>query len=164
MKGSVSAKAGKLGILVGLAKQRTNELRESLIRVRNERDSNKGRIQELEQLLTTFKDEYNPNFNDEGVKRAVRAWEDYAARDKPDANEALDRDLDEISKPDTENGLNWDEYEGDDQENETDVRECCPMSLSSFLRDTDFSQSTSSKTTSHQASAPGSTKSFVTCA
>ncbi|KAK6436809.1 hypothetical protein LTR95_006999 [Oleoguttula sp. CCFEE 5521] len=115
VKGSVSSKAGKLGLLVGLAKQRTNELRESLIRVRNERDANKGRLQDLEKLLTTFKEEYNPNFNDEGVKRAVRAWEDYAAKGKAESNDALDRDLDEISKEDGENGLNWDEYESEEK-------------------------------------------------
>ena len=122
IKGNVGAKAGKLGMLVGLARQRTDELKDSLIRVRNERDSYKGRIQDLEGLLSTFKEEYNPNFNDEGVKRAVRAWEDYAARDKSEPDAAHDRDLDEITKSDKDNGLDWEEYE-DSEEAETDVRE-----------------------------------------
>ncbi|KAF2837714.1 hypothetical protein M501DRAFT_135375 [Patellaria atrata CBS 101060] len=107
---------GKLGILASLAKNRITELSSSLSRVRNERDSTRERLNELEGILTRFKEEYNPNFNDEGVKRAVRAWENYAARDKgSDDNAALDRDLDEILKPDAENGLNWEEFEEADQ-------------------------------------------------
>ena len=104
-------KIGKMGVLVGLARQRTEELRETLEKTRSERDSTRNRLAELESLLTTFKEEYNPNFNDEGVKRAVRAWEDYAARDKglaPDA--AHDRDLDAMIKSDKDNGLDWEEY------------------------------------------------------
>ncbi|KAK5128553.1 hypothetical protein LTR85_003224 [Meristemomyces frigidus] len=122
VRGNVPKKAGKLGVLVGLAKQRTEELRETLERVRGERDSSTSRLQELEGILSTFKEEYNPNFNDEGVKRAVRAWEDYAARDKgPEPEAAHDRDLDAITGSDKDNGLDWEEYEGDDEsESETD--------------------------------------------
>ncbi|WPH02867.1 Hypothetical protein R9X50_00573500 [Acrodontium crateriforme] len=135
VRGANSPKAGKLGVLVGLAKQRTEELRTSLERVRRERDSSKSRLQELENLLSTFKEEYNPNFNDEGVKRAVRGWEDYAARDKgPESEPALDRDLDEITKSDKENGLDWDEYEGD-EENEIDVLYSFENYLPPFLRE-----------------------------
>jgi protein kinase C substrate 80K-H len=102
---------GKLGMLVTLAKQRTEELRTNLERVVKERDDAQSRLKELEAMLTTFKEEYNPNFNDEGVKRAVRAWEDYAARDKPMDNDlALERDLKEVIKPDSENGLTWSDW------------------------------------------------------
>ncbi|GAB7364574.1 hypothetical protein MBLNU230_g5381t1 [Neophaeotheca triangularis] len=112
VKGSVSEKAGKVGVLVGLGQQRTLELRESLQRVRDERDQGRQHLQELEGILSTFKEEYNPNFNDEGVKRAVRAWEDYAARDKgPQPDAAHDRDLDAITKSDKENGLDWEQFE-----------------------------------------------------
>ncbi|KAK3118027.1 hypothetical protein LTR53_000064 [Teratosphaeriaceae sp. CCFEE 6253] len=120
VKGAVQ-KVGKMGVFIGLAKQRTEELRESLGRVRKERDSSRGRLQEVEGILSTFKEEYNPNFNDEGVKRAVRAWEDYAARDKgaePDA--AHDRDLDAIGQSDKDNGVDWDEYQGG-EDSDTDV-------------------------------------------
>ncbi|KAF2772810.1 mannose 6-phosphate receptor domain-containing protein [Teratosphaeria nubilosa] len=131
-------KAGKLSQLSGLAKNRISELREALIRVRGERDSSKSRLQELETILSTFKEEYNPNFNDEGVKRAVRAWEDYAARDKgPEPDAAHDRDLDAITKDDKENGINWDDYEGDDESSDTDVlyafENYLPASLRSWL-------------------------------
>lgn len=121
VRGSSEQKGGKVGVLIQLARERTEELRSSLIRVREERDSSRGRLQELETILEVFKEEYNPNFNDEGVKRAVRAWEDYAARDKgPDPEPALDRDLDEITGTDQENGLVWEEYAGE-EESDTDV-------------------------------------------
>lgn len=101
-------------VLAGLAKQRIEELREALINVRSQRDSGRARIQELETILSTFKQDYNPNFNDEGVKRTVRSWEEYAARDRSSegGDAAHDRDLDEITKPDHETGaINWNEWE-----------------------------------------------------
>lgn len=111
-----SAKMGKLGVLVGLAKQRTQELREALTTTREDRDSSKDRVKELEAILSTFKEEYNPNFNDEGVKRAVRAWEDYAARDKgPESNPASDRNLIELVKSDEDNGIDWESFSGDEE-------------------------------------------------
>lgn len=112
---------GKLGMLATLAKQRTAELRMNLERVVKERDDAQSRLKELESMLTTFKEEYNPNFNDEGVKRAVRAWEDYAARDKlSDADSAVERDLKEIMKEDSENGLTWTDFERE----ESDIDVC----------------------------------------
>jgi protein kinase C substrate 80K-H len=122
---------GKMGVLVSLAKQRTDELRNHLVRLRQERDTSKGRVHELETILSAFKEEYNPNFNDEGVKRAVRAWEDYAARDKTgDDTLAHDRDLDEVTKTDKENGLDWDSYLEAEAE---DVEVCEFLSLSLSL-------------------------------
>ncbi|TKX25665.1 glucosidase 2 subunit beta [Elsinoe australis] len=104
-------KAGEISLLVNQAKDRAQELRTNLIRVREERETAKSRLEELEKLLSAFKEEYNPNFNDEGVKRAVRAWEDYAARDKPAISDAAhDRDLDEITKSDEESGFSWDSF------------------------------------------------------
>jgi protein kinase C substrate 80K-H len=115
---------GRMGMLVTLAKQRTEELRTSLERVKAERDDAQTRLQELEAMLTKFKEDYNPNFNDEGVKRAVKSWEDYAARDKPLVEEALDRDLIEILKEDSENGLNWLEWQDEHKESDIDVCMC----------------------------------------
>ncbi|KAK3696176.1 hypothetical protein LTR37_018078 [Vermiconidia calcicola] len=127
-------KGGKMGVLIGLARDRTEDLREHLVRVRDERDSSRSRLQEVESILSTFKEEYNPNFNDEGVKRAVRAWEDYAARDKgPEPKAALDRDLEELTKTDKENGLDWDEYEAE-EETDTDVLYAFENYLPSSLR------------------------------
>lgn len=113
----VGSGSGRAGVLAGLAKARVEELRSNLLDVRKQRDALNDRLQELEATLSALKDEYNPNFNDEGVKRAVRAWEDYAAREKEGKWEAAkDRDLDEITKPDDEtNGINWTDWEsGDD--------------------------------------------------
>ena len=123
---------GKVGSLVQLAKDRMVELREALIEVRGERDLGRSRVEELEGILHTFKMEYNPNFNDEGVKRAVRAWEDYAARDKAAiGSDARDRDLDEIVKSEDEAGpIVWADY-ADEEEGDADVR---MFHLSSHLK------------------------------
>jgi protein kinase C substrate 80K-H len=122
----------KVNVLAGLAKERVEELRETLIDVRAQRDMIKERMGELEAMLTKFKEEYNPNFNDEGVKRAVRSWEEYAAKDKVgDTEEAYERDLDEIVKPDdAEGGVNWAEW--DTVEEESDV-EVCTSALPTLL-------------------------------
>ncbi|OCK86345.1 hypothetical protein K432DRAFT_284854 [Lepidopterella palustris CBS 459.81] len=109
-------KGGKITVLASLAKERISELVYNLGKVRAERDAARERIQELEGILSTFKEEYNPNFNDEGVKRAVKAWEDYAAKDRgSDADAAHDRDLDEMLKSDAENGLVWEEFEATEE-------------------------------------------------
>jgi protein kinase C substrate 80K-H len=116
-----AGKGGKITVLSSLAKERINELTENVNRVRDERDAAKNRINELEEILKRFKEEYNPNFNDEGVKRAVKAWEDYAAQDRPGPNEALDRDLDEILNPQSESAIKWEEFETV-EETDVDVR------------------------------------------
>ncbi|EUC31033.1 hypothetical protein COCCADRAFT_38823 [Bipolaris zeicola 26-R-13] len=110
-----AGKTGKVTVLAGLAKQRIQELTDNINRLRNERDSARARVADLEGMLTRFKEEYNPNFNDEGVKRAVQAWENYAAQDRPGPNDALDRDLDDILKPDSENAIIWDDFEKVDE-------------------------------------------------
>ncbi|KAI9833205.1 MAG: hypothetical protein M1819_003828 [Sarea resinae] len=118
----VQGKASRINVLAGLAKGRIDELRENLINVRKDRDANKARLKELETILSTFKEEYNPNFNDEGVKRAVRRWEEYAARGlEADIDAAHERDLDEVTKPDGETGgIRWEDWEGE-EEGDADV-------------------------------------------
>ncbi|KAI1276935.1 glucosidase II beta subunit-like protein-domain-containing protein [Xylaria sp. FL0933] len=113
---------GKLGVLAGLAKARVNELREALADVVGERQMLREKVAELEGILSAFKEEYNPNFNDEGVKKAVRAWEDYAAKKAEGIEEALsESDLEEIMKEDSESsGINWDEFE-DEGITDTDI-------------------------------------------
>ncbi|KAL3478233.1 glucosidase II beta subunit-like protein-domain-containing protein [Aspergillus californicus] len=110
-------KTGKVNVLAGLAKDRVEELRNALVEVRKERDEIRSRVQELEGVLSTFKVEYNPNFNDEGVKRAVRSWEDYAAHGTVETilNAARDRDWDSIAQQDSEqSGVNWEQWENED--------------------------------------------------
>jgi protein kinase C substrate 80K-H len=108
---------GKVGALANLAKSRVDELRNSLVDVRRQRDEAREHVKELVDILAKLKVEYNPNFNDEGVKRAVRSYEDYAAREQgtEDVNGAVDRDLDEISKADgADNGVNWEHWENEE--------------------------------------------------
>jgi protein kinase C substrate 80K-H len=112
------SKGSRVNVLAALAKGRVEELRGSLSDVRGQRDDAKNKVRDLELILSTFKEEYNPNFNDEGVKRAVKAWEDYAAT-KGSAGEegsgAIERDLEEILKPDgEEHGIKWEEWEAED--------------------------------------------------
>ncbi|KAL7622665.1 hypothetical protein AAE478_008179 [Parahypoxylon ruwenzoriense] len=114
--------SGKLGVLAGLAKTRVNELRDTLSKVMGERHKLAARVSELEGILAAFKEEYNPNFNDEGVKKAVRAWEDYAAKRVGEAVEEFnDMDILEVMKEDSEeSGINWEEYE-EDEGTDTDI-------------------------------------------
>lgn len=116
---------GKLGVLAGLAKKRVSELREMLGSVADQRDHLQSRVNELEEILKKFKEEYNPNFNDEGVKAAVKGWEDYAAKVADGESFVVDEsDLVEIVKEDGENsGINWKEFE-EDETSDTDICEC----------------------------------------
>ncbi|KEF59148.1 uncharacterized protein A1O9_03992 [Exophiala aquamarina CBS 119918] len=114
---------GKLAVLIGLARSRVEELRGHLETTKKQRDAMVGRVTELEKLLAALKDEHNPNFNDEGVKRAVRGWEDYAARDTDDSwTDAEDRDLFAVMAIDSDaNGINWNEFQEEPTEPESDV-------------------------------------------
>lgn len=122
-------KKGRVSMLAGLAKTRVEELRTALVDTRAQRDKSRERVAELESILSTFKEEYNPNFNDEGVKRAVRGWEEYAAKSAEDGGDAgQDRDLDSITKPDNEeSGIDWQVWE-----NEEDTEAKGEVTLSKF--------------------------------
>lgn len=115
-------KKGKVNVLAQLAKGRVEELRNALVEVRKERDDTRSRLRELEEILSKFKVEYNPNFNDEGVKRAVRSWEEYVAREDFGSGGsgsvgAIERDLDEISKADSDvSGIDWQRWENEEDE------------------------------------------------
>ncbi|KAI1333517.1 glucosidase II beta subunit-like protein-domain-containing protein [Xylariaceae sp. FL0016] len=127
---------GKLGVLAGLAKTRVGELRDGLSKLMGERTQLQDRVTELEGILSAFKEEYNPNFNDEGVKKAVRSWEDYAAKKVDEVKEAIDEgDLLEIMKEDSEtSGINWKEFE-DDEVTDTDILYSFEAYLPGPLRD-----------------------------
>lgn len=114
------AGTGKLGQLVVLARGRINELRDALGLVINQRDELKVKVAELEGILAAFKEEYNPNFNDEGVKKAVRAFEDYAAKVVDKADEAKDGVTEVLEEDSESNGINWAEYD-DVEVTDTDI-------------------------------------------
>ncbi|KAJ5902317.1 Glucosidase 2 subunit beta [Penicillium taxi] len=133
---------GKVSALSGIAKGRIGELREGLVTLRQQRDEARERVKELEGILSTFKVEYNPNFNDEGVKRAVRSWEDYAVRGLvEDGNSAEDRDLNEIAKPDgKDSGIDWEHWDNqEDGCNDSDLiykfAAYLPPTLVEFIED-----------------------------
>ncbi|KAJ5727141.1 Glucosidase 2 subunit beta [Penicillium malachiteum] len=133
---------GKVNALAGVAKARVQELRENIVELRQQRDETHHRMKELEEILSTFKVEYNPNFNDEGVKRAVRSWEDYAARELGDGiNDAKERDLDEIVKVDgKDSGVDWEHWENEedgcaDSDLVFKVAAYLPPSLVAFLEE-----------------------------
>jgi protein kinase C substrate 80K-H len=151
-----AGKGGKLGVLTSLAKDKVNDLTDSLRTVKDERDAAKSKITELEAILKRFKEEYNPNFNDEGVKRAVKAWEDYAASQPVETDgSARDRDLEDLMNPSSESAIKWDEYE-DNEESDVELRRPPPSHATTSLTS---HQCTDLKNTSRPRSAPGSTKS-----
>lgn len=124
-----SAGGGKVGVLMGVAKARVDELRNTLQNVLQQRDELKGKVDELETILSKFKEEYNPNFNDEGVKAAVKAYEDYAAREDELLEKMPDSEVQDILKEDSEtSGVNWKEFEGVEG-SDTDVCESCMLGL-----------------------------------
>ncbi|KAI5776844.1 glucosidase II beta subunit-like-domain-containing protein [Geopyxis carbonaria] len=100
----------KVTVAVQLAKERVEEYKSLLGNLKNDRDEAERKLDITESILKTFKDEYNPNFNDEGVKRAVRAWEEYLAAGNGvgEKNAAQDRDLEDIMN---EDGIDWEDIE-----------------------------------------------------
>lgn len=114
-----TGKVSKLSTLATVAKKRIDQLRHTLSRLASERDVLEQKVRDLEAILSNFKDEYNPNFNDEGVKRAVKSWEDYAARKsskESENSEPEDFDLDELLEEDgEEHGINWNEWLAEEQ-------------------------------------------------
>ncbi|CAK7271159.1 hypothetical protein SEPCBS119000_004458 [Sporothrix epigloea] len=136
--GSGAKAGGKLGLLVVLAKQRVTELRETLEKVLDHRDDLQDKVDELETILRKFKEQYNPNFNDDGVKAAVHAWEDYAAKAAAQKSSAPPEvDTYAVLKEDSEKtGINWAAFETED-ETETDVlysfEAYLPQSVRAFI-------------------------------
>ncbi|KAK4223725.1 putative glucosidase 2 subunit beta precursor [Podospora fimiseda] len=129
-------KGGKLGVLLGVAKTRVSELRNTLDKVLDQRDDLQDRVDQLEELLSKLKEEFNPNFNDEGVKAAVKGWEDYAASNTGEKKSDLaDSDIMEVLKEDGEtSGINWAEFESDDS-SDADIVYNLEAYLPSFARD-----------------------------
>ncbi|KEY75201.1 hypothetical protein S7711_01640 [Stachybotrys chartarum IBT 7711] len=126
---------GKLGVLVTLAKKRVQELRDTLDKVLDQRDDLADKVEELETILKKFKEEYNPNFNDEGVKAAVKAFEDYSAKEAAGVPVDLsDTDILEVLKEDSEsNGVNWKEFE-EAPADDTDILYTFEAYLPDFMR------------------------------
>ncbi|RKF78018.1 Glucosidase 2 subunit beta [Golovinomyces cichoracearum] len=133
-------KEKKINVLANLITMRFDQLRQALSGVVSKSNALQKRVDELEKILSAFKEDYNPNFNDEGVKRAVKAWEDYAATQKAAENEAPEYeeyDIDVILKEDNEGqGINWDEFKSTE---DSDALSCLkfeeylPVSLRNWI-------------------------------
>lgn len=113
---------GKLGVLLGLAKDRVEELREALRLVTEDREIMRGKKNELEAILAQLKQDHDPNSKDEVVNAAVKSFEDWTAREaSADQSEFLETDINEILKEDDEtNGVNWKAFE--EHQDDTDIR------------------------------------------
>lgn len=105
-------KPGSRVSVTQVAKEKVEELRKLLAKVKDERDIAEERLERAEAVLRLLKEEYNPNFNDEGVKRAVRSWEEYLADEEQKRDPAEDMDLNAVLDEET----NWDELAGPEEE------------------------------------------------
>lgn len=106
---------GPVSVMVSLVRDRIEELKQALIDVREDRNSLKKRLAQVEEMLTRLKEEHDPYLLDKGVKGVVQSWEEYSTRDKvADRGETLDKDVEELLKSDEENGINWEEWKDDD--------------------------------------------------
>lgn len=119
-----SLRATRTTVLAKLAKARVEELRTTLQKEVEKKTTAAKKLAQLEGILSAFKTEYNPNFNDEGVKRAVKAWEDYVADMTP--GQSLleeDQDLEVVLKGDSEetSGINWEEWEKEEEESDVEA-------------------------------------------
>ncbi|EPS35970.1 hypothetical protein H072_10613 [Dactylellina haptotyla CBS 200.50] len=95
--------------LLKFAQDRLQEYKENLRTLQAQKETLEYQLESAEKILSTFKDEYNPNFNDEGVKRAVKSWEDYLSM-KPvkDENEAdFKADVETLMHEE----VNWDDWQ-----------------------------------------------------
>ena len=117
----------RVSVVTQVAKEKVEELQKLLAKVRGERDLAEERLEKAEAMLRLLKEEYNPNFNDEGVKHAVRSWEEYLAGGEQKRNPAEDRDFNAVLNEET----NWDELAGPEEE---EVSERMTSSFADFLK------------------------------
>ena len=101
----VKARASKMNGVKEVAQSRIEELRFQLGKLRDEGENLRQRLTEVEMIVQGLKDTYNPNFNDEGVKGAIRKWDDYVAVERDMRSRAEERDLEELINGDD---IDWD--------------------------------------------------------
>ncbi|KAK6513813.1 hypothetical protein TWF506_008246 [Arthrobotrys conoides] len=105
--------------LLDYSKGKLSDHQEKLSKLFDEAQRLKEELDKTEKILKTFKDEYNPNFNDEGVKRAVNSWEDYLAA-KTTEDVVTGDYLSEVTNLMYEIHP-WDDYEPEDDDIAQDV-------------------------------------------
>lgn len=115
-----SGAQGKFSALIERAKGRAKQLRDGLEDAVTERDRLQTSLQELERMLGKLLKDYNPNFNDEGVKAAVKAYQDYAARQDGAAEEqGTQQKVDQLLQEEADSGqdgFGWAQFEEAAQE------------------------------------------------
>lgn len=119
----VRSKKGGVSELANIAKKKVDDLQRALEIVSGQRDDHLSHLEELEGILSKFKEEYNPNFNDEGVKRAVRSWEEYAVQqEEKDGPADGSQELDELLDAKREGSdIDWEQWENAEEETETSL-------------------------------------------
>lgn len=120
---------GKMAVLKGLVGEKVGFFKESLAYLKGQREQERARVLELEALLASFKAAVGSSPSDEGVKHAVKAWDDYSARGKPAAEEARDRDADDLIAT-SDDGISWEEFESEEPQGlagDIETRECSPL-------------------------------------
>ncbi|KAK6498925.1 hypothetical protein TWF481_011496 [Arthrobotrys musiformis] len=96
--------------LLDYSKEKVQDYQQKLLKLVDEAQRLREELEKTEKILKTFKEEYNPNFNDEGVKRAVNGWEDYLASKSQEENILSGDYLSEVT--DLAYGHhNWEDYE-----------------------------------------------------
>ncbi|KAI5284106.1 hypothetical protein KEM52_003070 [Ascosphaera acerosa] len=122
--------------LAGQARARVEALRQALLDVQRQRDESRALATEAEMILSKLKEEHNPNFNDEGVKAAVRAYEDFAARASGAVDYTRENEINEIARPDgTDHGIDFAQWEGGEVEQpRTGFVACIPDGLYNFMQ------------------------------
>ncbi|KAI5286692.1 hypothetical protein KEM54_006587 [Ascosphaera aggregata] len=129
----------KAAELAEVAKQRIESLRQALIDAQRQRDEGRSRTTEVEMILDKLKSEYNPNFNDEGVKRAIRLYEDFSARYTTEnvIDYTRENEIDEIARPDdAEHGIDFEKWMHDEVSTpRTGMVACIPDSIYNFAQE-----------------------------
>ena len=114
--------SGKLALLVDKAKARVNEMRSVLDKLLVQRNALQSKVADLEDILSRLKTEYNPNFNDDGVKAAAHSWEDYLARQDGDSGQQVsESEIRDALRDDNEaSGIDWQSFE-EPESTDTDI-------------------------------------------
>lgn len=122
-----TVKQGGLSVPLGLIKDRLEAVREALSKVILERDDLQRRLDRLEDMMKLLHKDYNPNFNDEAVKAAVRGWEEYQAGVAAETVEKAGDDVRNLVLGDEEEQKLFDEINTQSPEIEDLYTRECPI-------------------------------------
>ena len=79
---------------------------QALASLKREHDAARERTKELEQILSSLRDGYNPNYQDMAVLEAVRGWEHFAGiKSEAEKSEGGDEAEEEEEEEELEDGM-----------------------------------------------------------